>query len=61
MSRLKLPTGEGSERERMWTMRPQLGAAAATLNAAVYDTATLPPRTFELVRYMIAVINDCPN
>ena len=61
MSRLKLPAGEGTERERMWTLRPKLGAAAAALNAAVYEGSTLPPRVFELVRYKIAVINDCPN
>ena len=61
MSRLNLPPGEGSERERMWTLRPKLGEAAAGLNAAVYDSSTLPPRLFELVRYMIAVVNDCPN
>jgi len=45
----------------MWTMRPALGAAAAQLNAAIYDNSTLPPRVFELVRFKIAVINDCPN
>jgi hypothetical protein len=61
MSRLNLPEGKGSERERMWTMRPELGRAAATLNAAIYDSSTLPPRVFELVRYQIAVINECPN
>ena len=61
MSKLRLPDGPGTERERMWTMRPQLGEAAAVLNKAVYDSTTLPPRTFEMVRYKIAVINDCPN
>jgi hypothetical protein len=61
MARIKLPPGTGSDRERMWTMRPALGEAAANLNAAIYGNTTLPPRVFELVRYKIAVINDCPN
>jgi hypothetical protein len=61
MSRLNLPPGPGTERDRMWTLRPELGAAAATLNAAIYEHTTLPVRLFELVRYKIAVVNDCPN
>jgi alkylhydroperoxidase family enzyme len=60
MARIKLPDGQGSERERMWTLRPELGEAASHLNAAVYG-GTLDPRLFELVRYRIAQVNDCPN
>jgi alkylhydroperoxidase family enzyme len=61
VAQIVLPPGEGSERERMWTLRPHLGEAASTLNAAVYESVTLPSRLFELVRYKIAVINACPN
>jgi hypothetical protein len=61
MARIELPPGDGTERQRMWTLRPELGAAADLLSQAVYGRSTLPLRLFELVRYQIAVINDCPN
>ncbi|HEV7679456.1 MAG TPA: hypothetical protein VGQ42_12890 [Candidatus Dormibacteraeota bacterium] len=60
MARIPLPDGDGDERERLWRLRPELGAAAAQLAAAVY-ASTLPLRTFEAVRMRIAQVNNCPT
>jgi alkylhydroperoxidase family enzyme len=58
VARIAIPDGEGTERERIYALRPQLGAAAKALRDQVYAT-TLPHRLAELVRYRIALINDC--
>jgi alkylhydroperoxidase family enzyme len=60
MARLKLPDGDGSERTRLWQLRPEIGAAADQLATAIYQSTTLPLRVREAVRYRIARINDCP-
>lgn len=58
MSRIELPEGEGTERERIYSLRPKLGAAVKALRDEVY-ASKLPHRLCELVRYRLAVINDC--
>jgi alkylhydroperoxidase family enzyme len=60
VARIRVPDGEGSERARMWRLRPELGEAAARLSRAVYEESILEPRVREAVRYRIARINDCP-
>jgi alkylhydroperoxidase family enzyme len=60
MARIPVPDGEGTERQRVWQLRPELAAAAATLARAVYTESQLPPRVREVVRMRIAQINDCP-
>lgn len=60
MARIEIPDGEGTERSRMWRLRPELGEAAAHLSSAVYQQSVLPARVKEAVRYRIARINDCP-
>lgn len=60
MTRIRIPEGEGSERDRIFALRPQHGAALEALRVAVYDHATLPHRLAELARYRVAIANDCP-
>jgi alkylhydroperoxidase family enzyme len=60
MARVPIPAGEGTERERLWALRPEFEAAAQTLAAAVYGKSVLAPRVREVVRMRIAQINDCP-
>lgn len=60
MSRLRIPEGTGSERARLWSLRPEIGAAAEHLARAIYGSMTLPLRIREAVRYRIARVNDCP-
>ena len=59
MARIKLPDGEGTDRERMWRLRPELGAKVDQLSNAVYGS-TLPLRVQEVVRMRIAQVNACP-
>jgi alkylhydroperoxidase family enzyme len=59
MARIELPEGPGEERERMWRLRPVMGAAADAFSAAVQDTSTLSVREQEAARTRIAHINRC--
>jgi alkylhydroperoxidase family enzyme len=61
MASIPVPDGEGTERERLFGLRPQMEAAMAQLTAAVYDGSILPLRTFEAVRMRIAEVNACPT
>jgi hypothetical protein len=61
MARIPIPGGEGTERERLFSLRPEMGAALAHLATAVYQDTILPLRTFEAVRMRIAGINACPT
>ncbi len=60
MTRIRIPEGEASERERIFALRPVHGAALEALRVAVYDHSTLPHRLAELARYRVAIANDCP-
>lgn len=59
MARIDIPEGTGEERERMWTLRPEMGAGADAFSAAVQDTSTLTTREQEAARTRIAHINQC--
>lgn len=61
MANIPVPDGEGTERERLFALRPELDAAVTHLNEAVYTRSMLPLRTFEAVRARIAEVNDCPT
>jgi hypothetical protein len=61
MANIPVPDGEGTERERLFGLRPEMEAAMAGLTHAVYDGSILPLRTFEAVRMRIAEVNDCPT
>jgi alkylhydroperoxidase family enzyme len=60
MVRINVPDGEGTERQRMWRLRPEMAEATARLAHAVYDQSILEPRVREAARMRIAQINDCP-
>jgi alkylhydroperoxidase family enzyme len=60
VARIPIPDGEGTERQRLWTLRPEHRAAAQSLAEVVYGGGQLPPRVREVVRMRIAQINDCP-
>jgi alkylhydroperoxidase family enzyme len=60
VARIPIPDGEGTERQRLWALRPEFAEAAQGLADAVYNKSRLPLRLRELVRMRIAQINDCP-
>ncbi|MBV8087552.1 MAG: hypothetical protein JO247_22310 [Chloroflexi bacterium] len=60
MARIDIPEGDGTERQRMWRLRPEMAEAAARLAHAVYDQSILEPRVREAARFRVAQINDCP-
>ncbi|WP_439533793.1 carboxymuconolactone decarboxylase family protein [Polymorphobacter sp.] len=59
MANITLPEGAGEDRERMWRLRPEMGAAADAFSAAVQNTSTLTVREQEAARTRIAHINRC--
>ena len=60
MPRINVPDGDGTARERMWQLAPEMGAARRHLSEVVYN-ADLPPRLRELIRMEIAAVNACPT
>src|SRR3954454_10497118 len=58
MARIHLPDGDQPEVVRALMLRPQLAAAVAAYNEAVF-ASTLDWRLHELVRMRIAQINEC--
>jgi hypothetical protein len=61
MARISVPEGEGTERERLFSLRPEMSAALDRLNQVVYQGSVLPLRTFEAVRMRVAEVNACPT
>ena len=59
MARLELPPGDEPEIVRVWSLRPEMGAAVQGLSYAVYSKSQLPARVREAARMRIAHINDC--
>ena len=59
MARIDLPDGPGEDRERMWRLRPELGAAAEALSRVVQERSIIPVREHEAARMRIAHINGC--
>jgi alkylhydroperoxidase family enzyme len=61
MARLELPEGDGNQPEivRIWSLRPEMGAAVAGLSTAVYQQSQLPARVREAARMRVAEINGC--
>ena len=59
MARVDLPAGPGEDRERMWQLRPELGAAAEALSRVVQERSIIPVREHEAARMRIAHINGC--
>ena len=59
MARLDIPPGEGGDAVQMWSLQPELGAAATRLVNAAYNKSILPVRVREAARMRIAQLNDC--
>ena len=59
MARIQVPEGDGPERQRVWSLRPEAGGALRALTAAVYEHGILEAREAELMRYRIALVNGC--
>ena len=59
MARLEIPPGEGGDAVQIWSLQPELGAAATHLVDAAYNKSILPVRVREAARMRIAQLNDC--
>ena len=58
MARIDLPDGEGLDVVKALTLAPHFAATIGAYEKSVAET-TLDPRLHELVRYRIALINEC--
>jgi len=59
MPRISVPNGPEPVTDRVWELRPTLGAAANHLKEAAKTGTQLPARLRELIRYRIALANGC--
>ena len=59
MARLEVPEGAGGDAVQIWSLQPELGAAATRLVDAAYNKSILPVRVREAARMRIAQLNDC--
>ncbi len=59
MARIELPAGNGSEVERAWSLRPDVGGAVETIITAATVRSKLAPRVREAARMRIAQVNQC--
>jgi alkylhydroperoxidase family enzyme len=59
VARLEIPPGQGGDAVQIWTLQPELGAAATRLVDAAYNKSILPVRVREAARMRIAQLNDC--
>jgi AhpD family alkylhydroperoxidase len=59
VARLEIPPGEGGDAVQIWSLQPELGAAATRLVDAAYNKSILPVRVREAARMRIAQLNDC--
>ena len=59
MARLEIPPGDGGDAVQIWSLQPELGAAAIGLVGAAYNKSILPVRVREAARMRIAQLNDC--
>jgi alkylhydroperoxidase family enzyme len=59
MARLDVPAGPGGDAVQIWSLQPELGAAATNLVNAAYNKSILPVRVREAARMRIAQLNEC--
>jgi AhpD family alkylhydroperoxidase len=59
MARLEIPAGEGGDAVQIWSLQPELGAAATRFVHAAYNKSILPTRVREAARIRIAQLNAC--
>jgi alkylhydroperoxidase family enzyme len=58
VARIDLPDGEGLDVVKALTLAPHFAATVGAYEKSVAET-TLDPRLHELVRYRIALVNEC--
>jgi alkylhydroperoxidase family enzyme len=58
VARIDLPDGDGLDVVKALTLAPQFAAVIGAYEKSVAET-TLDPRLHELVRYRIALVNEC--
>ncbi len=59
MAHVEIPEGEGSERARLWSLRPEFAEAAEHFNHVINSFSILPVRESEAARARMAHINQC--
>ena len=59
MARLEVPAGEGGDAVQIWSLQPELGAAATRFVNAAYNKSILPTRVREAARMRMAQLNEC--
>ena len=59
VSRLDIPPGQGGDAVQIWSLQPELGAAATRFVHAAYNKSILPTRVREAARMRIAQLNEC--
>src|ERR1700744_5520033 len=59
MARFDGPAGDGGDAVQIWSLQPQLGAAATRFVQAAYNKSILPTRVREAARMRIAQLNEC--
>lgn len=59
MARLDIPVGAGGDAVQIWSLQPELGAAATRFVHAAYNKSILPTRVREAARMRIAQLNEC--
>jgi AhpD family alkylhydroperoxidase len=60
VARIPLPEGETDEVVRFYSIgTPEVNKAALRYSAAVYNHSSIPLRLRELMRYRVALINQC--
>lgn len=60
MAQIVIPDGDGTERSRVFGLRPKMAEGVQAFNNAVYVHSELPLRELEAARYAIARVNQCP-
>jgi alkylhydroperoxidase family enzyme len=59
MARIDVPAGPEGEAERVWRLRPEMGAMVETMVHTVYGSSILPAAEREAARMKIAQLNEC--
>jgi alkylhydroperoxidase family enzyme len=59
MARIEIPAGPEGEAQRVWRLRPEMGAMVETMVQTIYGSSILPAAEREAARMKIAQLNDC--
>jgi hypothetical protein len=61
MARLDIPTGDGGDAVQIWSLQPELGAAATRFVHAAYTKSILPTRVREAARMRMPNSTTAPS